>query len=572
MDFDTGRGRGGVRQVAGEVLGEAVGEAGGRVEQFRVDARDFLSARELGEAISTRIEGRTAALSDAAEIVNRSFPERDATGRFTNVISPVVMPNRRFALWPFLLMFVAVVGLIISALVVIASGFGGGAALLGPHFWLLLLGLALFGWWRRSVVMVPDGCQALITRFGKLEEIVGAGRKLLFSPWKQVSYIVNTTREYPYNAPIREAPTSSRVDASVDLFLQFRIEDPAEFIFTLGGVKGFSDKLENSVSEVTRTLVYEQRAEDIYDLVGESTQTFLESLNQQFLPAVRFMNANITHAEPASQEYRIDLAAPEMVRVAKEAYTYEYELKLSKEQNDGELNKELASLRETLSAISAEIATYQAQMDTARERETNRANSFARQRLVEAESEANANAALLEAQALDIRAVSGAEAPEILEYRFEQEVLERLEGVADHLPQVVRLGADDGQPVDFLAIARRMVGTGDAPLYTAADMQTIRERMGEIQARIQQRSEEIERLRTLEAVDPAEDLHEPEAERATEDRVEEIRQSVTDERIQERVERIEQGGETGGETGGTPAAPPGTSPNGPNGFEGGDDR
>lgn len=537
MDFDTRRVRG------GGVVGEAMGEAAERVEQFRVDARDFLSARELGEAISTRIEGRTAALADAAEIVNRSFPERDPAGRFTNVISPVVMPNRRFSLWPFLVMFVAVVGLLISAVSVLAGGLGGGAALFGPHFWLLLLGLALFGWWRRSVVMVPDGCQALITRFGKLEEIVGAGRKLLFSPWKQVSYIVNTTREYPYNAPIREAPTASRVDASVDLFLQFRIEDPAEFIFTLGGVKGFSDKLQNAVSEVTRTLVYEQRAEDIYDLVGESTQTFLGSLNQQFLPAVRFMNANITHAEPASQEYRIDLAAPEMVRVAKEAYTYEYELKLRKEQNEGELNKELASLRETLSAISAEIATYQAQMDTARERETNRAESFARQRLVEAESEANANAALLEAQALDIRAVSGAAAPEILEYRFQQEVLDRLEGVADHLPQVVKIGAEDAEAVDFLAIARRMVGTADEPLYTAADMQKIRERVEEIRARIRERSERIERLKTMETAVPPEEPPEPAAETATEDRVERIRQSVTDESIQRRVERIERGEE-----------------------------
>ena len=177
------------------------------------------------------------------------------------------------------------------------------------------------------------------------------------------------------------------MNASVDLFLQFRIEDPAEFIFTVGGVKGFSDKLENAISEVTRALIYEQRAEDIYDLVGESTQKFLDSLNEQFLPAVRFTNANITHAEPSSQEYRMDLAAPEMVRVAKEAYTYEYELRLRKEQDEGELRGELASLRETLSAISAEIATYQAQIDTARERETNRANASARERMVEAESD-----------------------------------------------------------------------------------------------------------------------------------------------------------------------------------------
>ena len=391
--------------------------------------------------------------------------------------------------------------------------------------------------------MVPDGCRAVITRFGRLEEVVEAGRKLLFNPWKQVSYIVNTTREYPYNAPIRQAPTASRVNASVDLFLQFRIEDPAEFIFTVGGVKGFSDKLENAISEVTRALIYEQRAEDIYDLVGESTQKFLDSLNEQFLPAVRFTNANITHAEPSSQEYRMDLAAPEMVRVAKEAYTYEYELRLRKEQDEGEL----ASLRETLSAISAEIATYQAQIDTARERETNRANASARERMVEAESTANANAALLEAQALDIRAVSSAAAPEILEYRFQQDVLERLAAVADRLPQVVQIGDRGGDDaVDFLQISRRMIGTGGEPLFTPEDMQAIRNRMEEIQARIKERARELDSLSDGHEARPEEEpQQQPAAEDENADRIEEIRQSVTDEAVRERVERIGHDGEDG---------------------------
>jgi regulator of protease activity HflC (stomatin/prohibitin superfamily) len=135
-----------------------------------------------------------------------------------------------------------IVFLFVGALVTLGiAGFAGGGvalALFGPHLWLLLVLLAFFSWWRQSVVMVPDGCRAVVTRFGKLEEVVEPGRKLLFNPWKQVSYIVNTTREYPYNAPIREAPTASRVNASVDLFLQFRIEDPAEFIFTVGGSRG----------------------------------------------------------------------------------------------------------------------------------------------------------------------------------------------------------------------------------------------------------------------------------------------------------------------------------------------
>ena len=67
---------------------------GKEIEQFRIDAADFLSARERGEAAGTRIEQMSASLEDSAEIVNRSFPQRDAdSGQYTNVISPVVIPK-----------------------------------------------------------------------------------------------------------------------------------------------------------------------------------------------------------------------------------------------------------------------------------------------------------------------------------------------------------------------------------------------------------------------------------------------------------------------------------------------
>jgi hypothetical protein len=79
-------------------------------------------------------------------------------------------------------------------------------------------------------------------------------------------------------------------------------------------------------------------------------------------------------------------------------------------------------------------------------------------------------------------------------------------------------------------------------------MQNIREHLEEIRVRIRQRSAEIESLSTVEKDEPAEEMQRgPAAERATEDRVEEIRQSVTDERIQERVERISQSADSGGE-------------------------
>lgn len=476
--------------------------------QFRMNAADFLSARERGEAQGTQIDQMTASLDEVAEIVNRSFPRRDESGQYTNVISPVVIPkDSRSFFWVAVLIALGVLGLfglITTAAFDRALGVSNvSAALFGPHYWLLLLLYAAFNLWRNSFVMIPDGCQGLITKFGKLEEVVDAGRKTLINPWKRVSYIVNVTKEYPYNAPIREAPTSSRVNASVDLFLQFKIEDPAQFIFVLGGANGFSEKLQNAISEVTRALIYEQKAEDIYDLIGETTQSLLDSLNQQFLPAVRFVNANITHAEPSSQEYRMDLAAPEMVRVAKEAYTYQYELKLRKEQDEGDLNRELATLQEQLSAIRAEIATYQAQIDTAREKETHRANAYTRQLLSEAESVAKANAALLEAQALDIRAASGALYPEILQYRYQQDVLDRSAAVADHLPQIVHIGAAANEQIDYLATARQMLGISDGALYSDADLQAIRQRMQEIDARIKARSQEIQQVVKAASVEDA---------------------------------------------------------------------
>jgi len=311
-----------------QVLSDAVDQA---AEQYGLDPADFLAARDQNASVGTRIEQQTTSLANAGEALNRSRYERGPEGP-VHVICPMVIPRGRTAraLLPvILLVMLGLVGSLVTLPLPHAT-----MIFFGPHYWVLTAAIGAFSWWRQGMVMVPDGCVALISKFGKLEQVVGPGRVTLLNPWKRVSYIINTTREYPFNAPIREAPTRSGVKASVDLFLQFRIEDPIEFVFTLGAVQGFQDKLNNAISETTRSLIYEQEAAKIYDLVGENTTRLLEQLNQQFLPAVRLTSVNITHAEPSSQEYRMNLAAPEMVRVAKEAYTYEYQLQLRKEQNE----------------------------------------------------------------------------------------------------------------------------------------------------------------------------------------------------------------------------------------------
>ncbi|MFG3498466.1 SPFH domain-containing protein [Streptomyces sp. NPDC047928] len=463
-----------------------------------MDPADFPAAREQGGSIATVMTQKTVPLDEAGEALNRSEQQREG-GAQVHAICPMVMPRGR-SFWSMLPVGLLLVIGVVGSVVVAATGDGGLLThpLFGAHYWVIAILAVCFVWARQGMVMVPDGCQALITRFGKLEKVVGPGRVILLSPWKRVSYILNTTREYPFNAPVREAPTKGGVKASIDLFIQFRINDPTEFVYTLGAVRGFEEKLGNAVSETIRSLIYEQEASGIYDMVGEDTGRLLEQLNQQFQPAVELTNANITHAEPSDRGYRMDLAAPEMVRVAKEAYTHEYALQLRKEQDEGDLTKELATRQETLSAIQADIATHQAQMDTAVERETNRAQAMARQRYVQAESEAKANAALLEAQALDIRAMTAAEAPEILEYRYQQQVLDTLEQVADHLPQLVRIGGS-GDPteaagVDFLLLARELIGERGAELFTPEDMTAMRARLAEVSERISARGPEIRAL------------------------------------------------------------------------------
>ncbi|MFJ6131573.1 SPFH domain-containing protein [Janibacter terrae] len=531
------------RQVA-----DATG-MGGAVDQvmqqaqgagFDLNARDFPAARGEGGSAGTRINADHVPLDDAAEALSRSRYEMGVTGP-VHVITPMVMPKGRRlrAMLPVILL--VIVGVVGSIFLLPFDGMS--LAVFGPHYWVLVVAVAAFMWWRQGMVMVPEGCTALISRFGKVEAEVGPGRVTLWNPWKRVSYIVNTTREYPFNAPIRSAPTKSGVQASVDLFLQFRIVSAREFVFVLGAVQGFQDKLNNAISETTRSLIYEQEASGIYDLVGESTARLLDQLNAQFAPAVELTTANITHAEPSAQEYRMDLAAPEMIRVAKEAYTYDYELGLKKEQNEGDLNKDLASLKENLSGIQADIARYQAQMDTALERETNRAEAVARQRFVESESDANANAALLEAQALDIRALSAALAPEILDYRYQQDMLDKMEGVSGSLPQLVRIG-EESEGVDYLQIARQLVGGQDAQLFSAQDMEDIRARQGDIAARISARETDIvDLLQAPEKTDveilPATEVEtDPEGEQ----RLDEIRQSVTDESVTETLGEVSSGG------------------------------
>src|SRR5699024_3194546 len=139
---------------------------------------------------------KTTSLNNAGEAINSSSYERGSDGP-VHVICPMVIPRGRtfVTMLPALaLVAVGVIGLFV--VLIPEAMMGQGNPLLNPffgiHYWLITVAVAAFMWWRQGMVMVPEGCEAIVTRFGKRENNYAPGRVTLFNPWKRVSYIVNT--------------------------------------------------------------------------------------------------------------------------------------------------------------------------------------------------------------------------------------------------------------------------------------------------------------------------------------------------------------------------------------------
>lgn len=74
-------------------------------------------------------------------------------------------------------------------------------------------------------------------------------------------------------------------------------------------------------------------------------------------------------------------------------------------------------------------------------------------------------------------------------------MLEKIDAVAGHLPQLIQLGTTAGQ-LDYQATVRQMLGIDDKPLYAETDLTAMQQRLPEIRTRIEQRSREIEQIVT----------------------------------------------------------------------------
>lgn len=307
---------------------------------------------------------------------------------------PVVIPKDRRRLgWVFM------IGL---ALFFVGGGiFSGSGALLGLSLFVafIFVLIAAFWAWRGAIVEIEQGTTGVLTRYGKIVGTLPPGRHYLWFPWSKVDFVVDTSTEIPYLAPVVSCPTQENVPLkSIEFFLKFKIDDPVAFVRTLGA-SNFDLVLSSAVQDAIRQRSRLVRTEAAYDLRGSDVEDMRDTLNRQLERyGVRILGANIPDVQ-LPEQYQQHLATRE--RVSKELAAYEREWELIRKQRIDTLLMEIERAKKDREARLVEVnaARNRARQDVARmleERETEaqkvrmEIETKGRTALIEAENEAKA--------------------------------------------------------------------------------------------------------------------------------------------------------------------------------------
>ena len=259
-----------------------------------------------------------------------------------------------------------------------------------------------------------------------------------------MEFVVDTTTEIPYNAPVAACPTSEDVPLkAIEFFLKFRIDNPVDFVRTLGA-GNFDVVLSSAVQDAIRQRGRRVRTEQAYELRGSDVADMQETLNRQLSQyGVRILGANIPDVQLPDQ-YQQNLATRE--RVAKELSAYEREWELTRKRRTDNLLMEIERAKKTRDAklVEVEAARNRARQDVARmleeqETEAQRARweieARGRATLTEAQNEATSRRRLGNAYR-DNRAV--------LHYELARRRLDVGEKLAEHAPRPVVVRGDSG--------------------------------------------------------------------------------------------------------------------------------
>jgi regulator of protease activity HflC (stomatin/prohibitin superfamily) len=353
-------------------------------------------------------------------------------------VVPVVIPRDRRG-WAWLYLAVLAIYLLGTAVLT-----GGAIGLLVGLVAVVALALALLWWWRGAIVEIEQGTTGILSRYGQIVGTLPPGRHYLWWPWHKVEFIVDTSTEIPYTAPVAASPTQDNVPLkAIEFFLKFRIEDPIAFVRNIGA-SNFDLVLSSAVQDAIRQRSRIVQTERAYDLRGSDVGDMQAHLNRQIQRyGVRIIGANIPDVRLPDQ-YQQHLATRE--RVAKELAAYEREWELVRKQRIDSLLMEIERAKKERDAklVDVRAALNKAREDVAhmlQERETEA-------RRVRLEIEVRGRAALTEAegetQALQHLGAAYRDNRAVLQYELARRRLAVAGELVRHAPRPVVVHTEPG--------------------------------------------------------------------------------------------------------------------------------
>ncbi|MCB0163023.1 MAG: SPFH domain-containing protein [Anaerolineae bacterium] len=372
---------------------------------------------------------------------------------------PVVIPKSKQGYgWLFWFALAMWIGLSLFLIGFSTTAFFSFLGVVAALFFMAVAGFTL---WQNAKVEIEEGTTGIYSSYGKIEGTLSPGRNFLWKPWEKVEYIVDTSTEIPYTAPVLASPTQENVPLkSIEFFLKFRIIDPVKFVRTIGATN-FDTVLSSAVQDAIRRRTRKIETAKAYDLRGSNVEDMQAYLNQQMERyGVRILGANIPDVQLPDQ-YRENLATRE--RVAKELAAYEKEWELIRkrrkdtilmeiERAKKERDEKVIAVKEALNRARQEVAQMLQEKET--EAEKIRLE-------IEAKGKAELKAAENEARALMSLGQSYQDNQAVLKYQLEMQALDVSERLMESAPRpliVNSQGEAGSSPLSTLLLAQILPG------------------------------------------------------------------------------------------------------------------
>ncbi len=354
---------------------------------------------------------------------------------------PVVIPKDKRQMWgPFLIGFAFYVAITTFLLLWRINLQTATVLAVSSLVVFSLMGTAV--WWRTARVEIEQGTTGVRSKWGKIVGTMDPGRQFLWWPWDKVDFIVDTSTEIPYTAPVLACPTQENVPLkSIEFFLKFRIEEPVSFVRRIGA-SNFDVVLSSAVQDAIRRRSRQVQTADAYDLRGSDVGDMQESLNRQLKRyGVRITGANIPDVQ-LPQQYQDNLSTREKVSKELAAYEKEWELIRKRRQDALLLEIERAKKERDAKLIAVQEAVNKAREDVAEMLQKKEAIAEKIRLEIEAEGRAKLKSAENEARALHRLGRSYKDNQAVLQYQLAVRQLDVAERLVQEAPRPIVVNHD----------------------------------------------------------------------------------------------------------------------------------